>query len=65
LSDLGHRGTQTIPGGAAEAARLAVLPDDALTGTYSNSKGIIPWYGKLRSTSIKTRLLRVIKDKCV
>jgi NAD(P)-dependent dehydrogenase (short-subunit alcohol dehydrogenase family) len=39
----GHRGTQTIPEGAAEAIRLALLPDDAPTGTYSNSKGIIPW----------------------
>jgi NAD(P)-dependent dehydrogenase (short-subunit alcohol dehydrogenase family) len=39
----GHRGTQTIPEGAAEAIRLALLPDDAPAGTYSNSKGIIPW----------------------
>jgi NAD(P)-dependent dehydrogenase (short-subunit alcohol dehydrogenase family) len=39
----GHRGTQTIPEGAAEAIRLALLPDDGPTGTYSNSKGIIPW----------------------
>jgi NAD(P)-dependent dehydrogenase (short-subunit alcohol dehydrogenase family) len=39
----GHRGTQTIPEGAAEAVRLALLPDDGPTGTYSDSKGIIPW----------------------
>jgi NAD(P)-dependent dehydrogenase (short-subunit alcohol dehydrogenase family) len=39
----GHRGTQTIPEGAAEAIRLALLPDDAPTGTYTNSQGIIPW----------------------
>jgi NAD(P)-dependent dehydrogenase (short-subunit alcohol dehydrogenase family) len=39
----GHRGTQTIPEGAAEAIRLALLPNDAPTGTYSNSNGIIPW----------------------
>ncbi|MGO4879532.1 MAG: SDR family oxidoreductase [Bryobacteraceae bacterium] len=39
----GHRGTQTIPEGAAETIRLALLPDDGPTGTYSNSKGIIPW----------------------
>jgi NAD(P)-dependent dehydrogenase (short-subunit alcohol dehydrogenase family) len=39
----GHRGTQTIPEGSAEAIRLALLPDDGPTGTYSNSRGILPW----------------------
>ncbi len=39
----GHRGLQTIPEGAAEAIRLALLPDDGPTGTYSDNKGIIPW----------------------
>ena len=39
----GHRGVQTIPQGAAEAIRLALLPDDGPTGTYSDSKGIVPW----------------------
>ena len=39
----GHRGTQTIPEGAAEAIRLALLPDDGPTGTYSDRKGIVPW----------------------
>jgi NAD(P)-dependent dehydrogenase (short-subunit alcohol dehydrogenase family) len=39
----GHRGTQTIPEGAAQAIRLALLPDDGPTGTYSNSHGVIPW----------------------
>jgi NAD(P)-dependent dehydrogenase (short-subunit alcohol dehydrogenase family) len=39
----GHRGTQTIPEGAAETIRLALLPDDGPTGTYSDSKGIVPW----------------------
>ncbi len=39
----GHRGLQTIPEGAAEAIRLALLPDDGPTGTYSDSKGIVPW----------------------
>ncbi len=39
----GHRGTQTIPEGAAEAIRLALLPDDGPTGTYSDSKGVVPW----------------------
>jgi len=38
-----HRGTQTIPEGAAEAIRLALLPDDGPTGTYSDRKGIVPW----------------------
>ncbi|MGZ5835574.1 MAG: SDR family oxidoreductase [Xanthobacteraceae bacterium] len=39
----GHRGPQTIPEGAAEAIRLALLPDDGPTGSYSDSKGIVPW----------------------
>ena len=37
------RGTQTIPEGAAEAVRLALLPDDGPTGTYSERTGIVPW----------------------
>jgi NAD(P)-dependent dehydrogenase (short-subunit alcohol dehydrogenase family) len=39
----GHRGTQTIPEGAAEAIRLALLTDDGPTGTYSDRKAIVPW----------------------
>ena len=39
----GRRGTQTIPEGAAEAIRLALLADDGPNGTYSDSKGIVPW----------------------
>jgi NAD(P)-dependent dehydrogenase (short-subunit alcohol dehydrogenase family) len=39
----GHRGHQTIPEGAAEAIRLALLPDDGPTGSYSDRKGIVPW----------------------
>jgi hypothetical protein len=39
----GRRGTQTAPEGAAEAISLALLADDGLTGTYSDSKGIVPW----------------------
>jgi NAD(P)-dependent dehydrogenase (short-subunit alcohol dehydrogenase family) len=39
----GRRGTQTVPEGAAEAIRLALLADDGPTGTYSDSKGIVPW----------------------
>jgi NAD(P)-dependent dehydrogenase (short-subunit alcohol dehydrogenase family) len=39
----GHRGTQTVPEGSAEAIRLALLPDDGPSGTYSDSKGVVPW----------------------
>lgn len=39
----GHRGHQTIPEGAAEAIRLALLPADGPTGTFSDSKGTVPW----------------------
>lgn len=39
----GHRGHQTIPEGAAEAVRLALLSDDGPTGSFSNSKGVVPW----------------------
>ncbi len=39
----GNQGTQTIPEGAAEAIRLALLPADGPSGTYSDSKGIVPW----------------------
>jgi NAD(P)-dependent dehydrogenase (short-subunit alcohol dehydrogenase family) len=38
-----HQGTQTIPEGAAEIIRLALLPEDGPTGTFSNAQGIIPW----------------------
>jgi NAD(P)-dependent dehydrogenase (short-subunit alcohol dehydrogenase family) len=37
------RGTQTIPEGAAEAVRLALLPDDGPTGTFSEKAGVVPW----------------------
>lgn len=39
----GNRGTQTVPEGAAETIRLALLPDDGPTGTYSAKEGIVPW----------------------
>jgi len=39
----GHRGHQTIPEGAAEAIRLALLPGDGPTGCYSDRKGVVPW----------------------
>jgi len=38
-----HRGTQTIPEGAAEIIRLALLPSDGPSGTFSNAQGIVPW----------------------
>jgi NAD(P)-dependent dehydrogenase (short-subunit alcohol dehydrogenase family) len=37
------RGIQTIPEGAAEAVRLALLPDDGPSGTFSERTGIVPW----------------------
>jgi NAD(P)-dependent dehydrogenase (short-subunit alcohol dehydrogenase family) len=39
----GHRGYQTVEQGAAEAIRLALLPADGPTGTFSNSAGLNPW----------------------
>jgi len=39
----GHRGTRTPEQGAAIALRLATLPDDGPTGTYSDDAGPIPW----------------------
>ena len=38
-----HQGTQSIPEGAAEIIRLALLPADGPTGTFSNAQGILPW----------------------
>jgi NAD(P)-dependent dehydrogenase (short-subunit alcohol dehydrogenase family) len=39
----GFRGTQTIPEGAVEPVRLALLPDDGPTGSYSERAGTVPW----------------------
>jgi NAD(P)-dependent dehydrogenase (short-subunit alcohol dehydrogenase family) len=39
----GRRGTQTIPEGAAEAIRLALLPEGGPTGSCSDRKGVVPW----------------------
>jgi NAD(P)-dependent dehydrogenase (short-subunit alcohol dehydrogenase family) len=39
----GHRGTQTIPEGAATAVRLALLPDDGPTGGFFNNAGPEAW----------------------
>ena len=38
-----NQGHQTIEEGAAETIRLALLPDDAPTGTFSDSAGPEPW----------------------
>jgi len=38
-----HRGTQTIPEAAVEIIRLALLPDDGPTGTFSNAHRVISW----------------------
>jgi NAD(P)-dependent dehydrogenase (short-subunit alcohol dehydrogenase family) len=39
----GNSGYQTIEEGAAETVRLALLPEDGVSGTFSNSEGIEPW----------------------
>ncbi|MBB4200797.1 short-chain dehydrogenase [Rhodoblastus sphagnicola] len=39
----GHRGRQTIPEGAAEAVRLALLDDDGPTGGFFATEGREPW----------------------
>ena len=39
----GNQGHQTIPQGAAEAIRLALLPADGPTGTFSDAQGPVPW----------------------
>jgi NAD(P)-dependent dehydrogenase (short-subunit alcohol dehydrogenase family) len=38
-----HRGTQSIPEGAAEIIRLALLGADGPTGTFSSAQAIVPW----------------------
>lgn len=38
-----HRGYQTIEQGAAEAIRLALLPEDGPTGGFFDSSGTNPW----------------------
>ena len=39
----GNSGPQSVPEGAAETVRLALLPATGPTGTYSDSHGLIPW----------------------
>ena len=38
-----HRGTQTIPEGAVEVIRLALLPENGPTGIFSARQGTVPW----------------------
>ncbi|RYG38863.1 SDR family oxidoreductase [bacterium] len=39
----GNSGHQTVEEGAEEAVRLALLPDDGPTGSYSDRNGTVPW----------------------
>jgi NAD(P)-dependent dehydrogenase (short-subunit alcohol dehydrogenase family) len=38
-----HRGTQTLPEGAVEIIRLALLVDDGPSGAFSDRHGKVPW----------------------
>lgn len=38
-----HRGTQTIPEGAVQIVRMALIPIDGPTGTFTSAQGVIPW----------------------
>lgn len=39
----GRNGTQTVQEGAAETVRQALAPDDAATGGFFETGGIVPW----------------------
>jgi NAD(P)-dependent dehydrogenase (short-subunit alcohol dehydrogenase family) len=39
----GNKGTQTLAEGAAEALRQALAPDDAPTGRFVGTGGVVPW----------------------
>lgn len=39
----GHRGTQTVEEGAAETVRQALILDDAPTGGFFETGGVVPW----------------------
>src|SRR5450755_33534 len=39
----GRRGTQTVAEGAAEIVRQALVPDDAPTGGFFETGGVVPW----------------------
>jgi NAD(P)-dependent dehydrogenase (short-subunit alcohol dehydrogenase family) len=38
-----NRGTQSIPEGAEEIIRLALLAQDGPTGSFTNRHGTVPW----------------------
>ena len=38
-----YEGTEAVEEGAREAVRVALLGPDGLTGTFSNTNGVIPW----------------------
>jgi NAD(P)-dependent dehydrogenase (short-subunit alcohol dehydrogenase family) len=39
----GNSGTQTIEEGAAETVRQSLVPDDAPTGGFFETGGVVPW----------------------
>jgi NAD(P)-dependent dehydrogenase (short-subunit alcohol dehydrogenase family) len=39
----GNTGTQTVAEGAAETVRQSVVPDDAPTGRFFETGGVVPW----------------------
>jgi NAD(P)-dependent dehydrogenase (short-subunit alcohol dehydrogenase family) len=39
----GNSGTQTLEEGAAETVRQCLVPDDAPTGGFFQTGGVIPW----------------------
>jgi NAD(P)-dependent dehydrogenase (short-subunit alcohol dehydrogenase family) len=39
----GNRGTQTLEEGASEAFRQALAPEDAPTGSFFETGGVVPW----------------------
>ena len=38
-----NRGTQTVEEGAAETVRQSLVPDDAPTGGFYQTGGVVPW----------------------
>jgi NAD(P)-dependent dehydrogenase (short-subunit alcohol dehydrogenase family) len=39
----GNSGTQTVAEGAAETVRQSIVPDDAPTGRFFETGGVVPW----------------------
>lgn len=38
-----HRGYRTVEQGATAAVRLAILPDDGVSGGFFDENGVVPW----------------------